>query len=212
MIKYYHLLPLRRSKGLLISNRRWVHQTSQTELHHLLCHLQTPPPPSSYFHIYRNTYRRNAIVSHHRLHATHSNLTGNHYHFQLSTFHTSDQTYHKDATPLDYQLTVKGRDFISAAVALGNKQYWLPLTNLDLLLPPLEVGLFFCYKKKDTKDMSSETVVNTIKSSLAGIAVTDIEKCTCTTPSKLQEAICPVIYLFQQIPLSLDLLPNSTTG
>ncbi|KAI3709041.1 hypothetical protein L2E82_38752 [Cichorium intybus] len=170
MRKYYHLLALRRSKGLL--NRRWVHQTSPIESHNLRCHPQiTPPPPSSYSHAYRNTYSGNAIFSHHRLQATHSNLTGDHHHFQTSTLHTSELPYHEDADSFDYQVTVKGREVISAAATIGNN-HWLPLTNLDLLLPRVEAGVFFCYKKKDNTHMSPETVVKTIKSSLAGVLST----------------------------------------
>ncbi|XP_030551199.1 coniferyl alcohol acyltransferase [Rhodamnia argentea] len=31
------------------------------------------------------------------------------------------------------------------AAALPMQEHWLPLSNLDLLLPPLDVGVFFCY-------------------------------------------------------------------
>lgn len=111
------------------------------------------------------------MVSRNLLHATHSNLTANHYHTQLSKLHTSELRYHEDADLQDYQVTVKDREVISAAVTLESK-HWLPLSNLDLLLPPIQAGLFFCYKKKNNTDMSSETVVKTIKSSLAGVLST----------------------------------------
>ncbi|CAI9293779.1 unnamed protein product [Lactuca saligna] len=176
MRKYYHLLALRRSKGLLISNSRWFHQTSPIESHDFRYHPKTPSPttpspPSSYSHLYRNTYSQNAIVSRHLLHATHSNLTANHYHTQLSKLHTSELRYNEDADLQDYQVTVKDREVISAAVTLESN-HWLPLSNLDLLLPPIQAGLFFCYKKKNNTDMSPETVVKTIKSSLAGVLST----------------------------------------
>ncbi|KAL0407318.1 UNVERIFIED_CONTAM: Benzyl alcohol O-benzoyltransferase [Sesamum latifolium] len=31
------------------------------------------------------------------------------------------------------------------APALPVQEHWLPLSNLDLLLPPVDVGVFFCY-------------------------------------------------------------------
>jgi len=27
------------------------------------------------------------------------------------------------------------------------QEHWLPLSNLDLLIPPMDVIVFFCYKK-----------------------------------------------------------------
>ncbi|XP_071737103.1 coniferyl alcohol acyltransferase-like [Rutidosis leptorrhynchoides] len=69
---------------------------------------------------------------------------------------------------LDYQVIVKGKEVISPAVA-PTSQHCLPLSNLDLLLPPIKIGVFFCYKKKDNTDMSSDTVVKKMKRSLAGI-------------------------------------------
>ncbi|KAI3497994.1 hypothetical protein L1887_33673 [Cichorium endivia] len=41
---------------------------------------------------------------------------------------------------------------------------WLPFTNLDLLVPPFDVGSFFCYKKPSHGSFS--TIVNTLKASL----------------------------------------------
>ncbi|KAJ0752357.1 putative alcohol O-acetyltransferase [Helianthus annuus] len=69
------------------------------------------------------------------------------------------------------QVTMKGREVISAAVTPGN-EYRLPLSNLDLLVPPIDVGVFFCYKRKNDIDMSPETMVDTIKRSLAGVLST----------------------------------------
>nr|GEU29146.1 shikimate O-hydroxycinnamoyltransferase-like [Tanacetum cinerariifolium] len=42
--------------------------------------------------------------------------------------------------------------------------HWLPFTNLDLLVPPFDVGSFFCYKKPS--QVSFPTLVNTLKASL----------------------------------------------
>nr|GEW25784.1 shikimate O-hydroxycinnamoyltransferase-like [Tanacetum cinerariifolium] len=44
--------------------------------------------------------------------------------------------------------------------------HWLPFTNLDLLVPPFEVGSFFCYKKPhDPVDVT--TMVDALKTSLS---------------------------------------------
>nr|XP_043629820.1 coniferyl alcohol acyltransferase-like [Erigeron canadensis] len=77
---------------------------------------------------------------------------------------------HEVDYPLDhYQVTVKNRDIIRATHGPAN-EYWLPQSNLDLLLPPLAAGVFFCYKKKEGDiDMSPEYVVNTLKKSLARV-------------------------------------------
>ncbi|KAJ0524945.1 putative alcohol O-acetyltransferase [Helianthus annuus] len=46
------------------------------------------------------------------------------------------------------------------------------MSNLDLLLPPIEAGVFFCYKKKENANMSPETVVDTFKKSLSRVLST----------------------------------------
>ncbi|XP_035842262.1 anthranilate N-benzoyltransferase protein 1 [Helianthus annuus] len=45
-------------------------------------------------------------------------------------------------------------------------EHWLPFTNFDLLLPPLEVGSIFFYKKP-AHAASFFTIVNTLKASLS---------------------------------------------
>ncbi|KAK1418350.1 hypothetical protein QVD17_27493 [Tagetes erecta] len=155
---YYHLLTLRRSKDLFMSHKRCLPQTSHV-LSQGLCRDPQPPPLrtfSSYANISKNKYITNAVSS---------------YSFhQLSTIHTSQLPLYEDDTQLDYTVTVKGKEVISAASTPAKYHHWLPLTNLDLLLPPIEAGVFFCYKKKT--NMSPETVVNTIKISLARVLST----------------------------------------
>ncbi|KAI3725164.1 hypothetical protein L1987_64942 [Smallanthus sonchifolius] len=159
LTRSYHLLTLRRSKGLLMSHRGCVPKARSVEPYH-----PQPPPPlqppplisSFYGHTSRNKYNRNAICSPSFL--------------QVSTIHASDLPLYEDHdSPLDYPVTVKGREVISAAATPANA-HWLHLSNLDLLLPPIEAGVFFCYKKKNI--MSPETVVNTLKKSLAGVLST----------------------------------------
>lgn len=151
MRKYYHLLTLGRSKGLSISNRRWFHESMSVRSPHLLCHprsLPPSPPPASFSHYYHN-----------------------HNHAQFSTLQTLEIPNHDGGYPLDYQVTEIERDVIQATHT-PEREYWLPQSNLDLLLPPLHPGVFFIYKKKEDTSMSTETVVNTIKKSLGGVLST----------------------------------------
>ncbi|KAI3805593.1 hypothetical protein L1987_28111 [Smallanthus sonchifolius] len=93
----------------------------------------------------------------------------NHQHARFSTLHEIALPEHE---PLDYQVSVKGRDVIYAVHHEPKIEYWLPQSNLDLLLPPLEAGVFFCYKNREDTSMSPETVVKIIKNSLAGVLST----------------------------------------
>ncbi|KAM0006798.1 putative alcohol O-acetyltransferase [Helianthus debilis subsp. tardiflorus] len=46
-------------------------------------------------------------------------------------------------------------------------EHWLPLTNLDLVVPPIDMGCFFCYKKPHDKvDM-----VDALKTSLSQVLI-----------------------------------------
>ncbi|XP_075486577.1 coniferyl alcohol acyltransferase-like [Primulina tabacum] len=67
--------------------------------------------------------------------------------------------------PLKRELEVKVSKTEVVAAALPIQEHWLPLSNLDLLLPPVDVGIFFCYRK--TKELSFETMVGALKKSLA---------------------------------------------
>ena len=57
--------------------------------------------------------------------------------------------------------SVKHKGIIAAALPV--QDHWLPMSNLDLLLPPIDVGVFFCYKKALPFDES----LNIVKKSLA---------------------------------------------
>ncbi|CAK9171030.1 unnamed protein product [Ilex paraguariensis] len=52
------------------------------------------------------------------------------------------------------------------AAVLPMQEHWLPMSNLDLLLPPLDFGIFFFYKKR-TDQEQFENMVNTIKKALS---------------------------------------------
>ncbi|KAJ9550681.1 hypothetical protein OSB04_014726 [Centaurea solstitialis] len=61
-------------------------------------------------------------------------------------------------------VSVKETDMIKAATPV--QDVWLPMSNLDLLIPPLDVGVFFCYKKPNGHENSS-CIINLIKQSLS---------------------------------------------
>lgn len=59
---------------------------------------------------------------------------------------------------------------MAAALPTQAQEYWLPLSNLDLLLPPLDVGLFLCYRKPQQphdEKFSFESMVMVLKESMA---------------------------------------------
>ncbi|KAK9055291.1 hypothetical protein SSX86_026373 [Deinandra increscens subsp. villosa] len=60
-----------------------------------------------------------------------------------------------------FSVNVKKRDIITAELPVQN--HWLPMSNLDLLLPSLDFGVFFCYKNSLPLDES----LNIVKKSLA---------------------------------------------
>ncbi|KAF7833470.1 shikimate O-hydroxycinnamoyltransferase-like [Senna tora] len=47
-----------------------------------------------------------------------------------------------------FVVTVKKEEVVAAALPM--QDHWLPLSNLDLLLPPVDVGVFFCYTNTTT--------------------------------------------------------------
>ncbi|KAM0013440.1 putative alcohol O-acetyltransferase [Helianthus debilis subsp. tardiflorus] len=151
MIKYYHLFKFARSKGFPISYKKWFYQSSFIRSQHFLCH---PQPPVAVPHPTQNV----------------RNICG-HHHAQLSTLHKPNSPNHDGGNRHDYHVSIKDRDVIRAAH--GPKfEYWLPQSNLDLLLPPHHAGVFFCYQKQKDTSMSPETVVKTIKKSLSEVLST----------------------------------------
>ena len=65
---------------------------------------------------------------------------------------------------------VSKREVVAAVLPL--QEHWLPLSNLDLLLPPVDVGVFFCYKKNTSflgKDLSNNfsSMVGVLEKALA---------------------------------------------
>ncbi|XP_068641974.1 coniferyl alcohol acyltransferase-like [Aristolochia californica] len=67
-------------------------------------------------------------------------------------------------------MTLKKNEVVAAMLPL--QDHWLPLSNLDLLLPPIDVGVFFCYQKPaKLTHVSFSSVVGTLKTSLAQVLV-----------------------------------------
>ncbi|XP_019176038.1 PREDICTED: shikimate O-hydroxycinnamoyltransferase-like [Ipomoea nil] len=53
------------------------------------------------------------------------------------------------------------------AAALPMQHHWLPQSNLDLLLPPLTFGVFFCYQKPTPKFTFGSIISGVLKAALA---------------------------------------------
>ncbi|KAF5741634.1 cinnamyl alcohol acyltransferase 1 [Tripterygium wilfordii] len=65
-----------------------------------------------------------------------------------------------------FAVLVTKKEMVAALSPL--QEHWLPLSNLDLLLPPVNVSVFFCYKKPiGTNMMSYGAMVGVLKKALA---------------------------------------------
>ncbi|XP_011031277.1 PREDICTED: shikimate O-hydroxycinnamoyltransferase [Populus euphratica] len=51
-----------------------------------------------------------------------------------------------------FSVTVTEKEVVAAVLPMH--EHWLPLSNLDLLLPPLDVGVFFCYKRPTSSTLT----------------------------------------------------------
>ncbi|KAG8365449.1 hypothetical protein BUALT_Bualt18G0106000 [Buddleja alternifolia] len=63
----------------------------------------------------------------------------------------------------EFEMNVSKTEVVAAALPM--QDHWLPLSNLDLLLPPVDVGVFFCYKT--TNELSFGHIVGVLKKALA---------------------------------------------
>lgn len=68
-----------------------------------------------------------------------------------------------------FPVTVKRSEVVAAVLPV--QEHWLPMSNLDLLLPPLDFGIFFCYKKRTAENreggLSPENKVAVLKKALS---------------------------------------------
>ncbi|XP_027368568.1 shikimate O-hydroxycinnamoyltransferase-like [Abrus precatorius] len=66
----------------------------------------------------------------------------------------------------EFSVSVTKEEVVAAALPM--QEHWLPLSNLDLILPPVDVGVFFCYKKPlPMSNTNLINVVGSLKNSLA---------------------------------------------
>lgn len=56
----------------------------------------------------------------------------------------------------DFEVKVCKSEVVAAALPV--QEHWLPLSNLDLLLPPVDFGVFFCYNYDETEHPFAHTV------------------------------------------------------
>ncbi|CAB4272117.1 unnamed protein product [Prunus armeniaca] len=68
----------------------------------------------------------------------------------------------------EFKVTMTKQEVVAAAGPL--QEHWLPLSNLDLLLPPVDVGVFFCYKNEQS--MSFWSMVGVLRKAMAQALVT----------------------------------------
>lgn len=70
----------------------------------------------------------------------------------------------------EFTVSVTNEEVVAAVVPM--QEHWLTLSNLDLLLPPVDVGVFFCYKKPMLEDSLTDNItfgsmVGSLKKALA---------------------------------------------
>lgn len=70
-----------------------------------------------------------------------------------------------DMSSRDMVFPIEVIDNVVVGVEEPWNNHWLPFTNLDLIVPPFEIGSFLCFKKPSNGSFS--TIVNTLKASLS---------------------------------------------
>ncbi|KAL3851249.1 hypothetical protein ACJIZ3_013131 [Penstemon smallii] len=78
----------------------------------------------------------------------------------------------------EFEVKVSTREVVAAALPM--QEHWLPLSNLDLLLPPVDFGVFFCYHKPNPNIINNygdglsfgRIVIGVLKKALAQTLVT----------------------------------------
>ncbi|KAL5554384.1 hypothetical protein UlMin_041785 [Ulmus minor] len=71
-----------------------------------------------------------------------------------------------------FKVKVSKREVVAAVLPM--QDHWLPLSNLDLLLPPVDVGVFFCYNNSSPTSpaFSFGSLVAVLKKALAQALLT----------------------------------------
>ncbi|XP_022724432.1 omega-hydroxypalmitate O-feruloyl transferase-like [Durio zibethinus] len=70
-------------------------------------------------------------------------------------------------TKADFTEILSKKEEVAAVFPL--QEHWPPLSNLDLLLPPVDVGVFFCCKKQEAfgDSISFGSLVSVLKKAMA---------------------------------------------
>lgn len=69
----------------------------------------------------------------------------------------------------EFEVSTRKQEVVAAMLPL--QEHWLPLSNLDLLLPPVDVGVFFCYKNHSSASAAAARA-GVLKKALAQTLVT----------------------------------------
>lgn len=72
---------------------------------------------------------------------------------------------------IEFQVSVRKQEVMAADVIPLMQEQWLPMSNLDLLLPPFDYGVFICYKKPTSSSTSisnsnSNSMIEVLKKAL----------------------------------------------
>ena len=70
-----------------------------------------------------------------------------------------------DSVMENYNVDLGRMEMVGAALPL--QEHWLAQSNVDLLLPPVNVSVLFCYKRKSSDVKSFSVVVANVKASLS---------------------------------------------
>ncbi|THG23799.1 hypothetical protein TEA_025390 [Camellia sinensis var. sinensis] len=66
----------------------------------------------------------------------------------------------------EFKVKVSKKEVVAAVLPM--QEHWLPQSNLDLLLPPLDVGVFFCYSKPTTgSSLTFGSMASVLKKAMA---------------------------------------------
>jgi hypothetical protein len=69
----------------------------------------------------------------------------------------------------EFEVSTRKQEVVAATLPL--QEHWLPLSNLDLLLPPVDVGVFFCYKNHSSPSAAASRA-GVLKKALSQTLVT----------------------------------------
>ncbi|KAF8392792.1 hypothetical protein HHK36_021029 [Tetracentron sinense] len=66
----------------------------------------------------------------------------------------------------EFAVTINRKEVVSSVLPL--QEHWLPLSNLDLLLPPVDVSVYFCYREPTKHEkFTYASVVSVLKTAMA---------------------------------------------